>query len=305
MTKRVDCPVAPAPLEAYAREFDDLFTHVAQRHAVREYLQGLLLPRERNKTITAIVGAEPVARASDADVQRLDSFVAESTWSSDLVHQRRIRLMLGSASNASHERGALILDDSGDRKWGTKMAYTARQYLGSIGKVDHGIVAVTSLWADEAVYYPLHVRPYIPAKRLAKGKQDPAFATKPQLALRLVDAALEEGVLFRAVMADCSYGEDRTLVKELNAVGLPYVVTLKPSHGVWAKEGDPHSHEKPRPALCGEERRSQETGFGSTADSGTATRRSGGQASSHSAGAGRRRNAASSCSPPIRRPCRI
>jgi hypothetical protein len=41
MTKRVACPIAPAPLEAYAREFDDLFSHVAQRAAFREYLQGV------------------------------------------------------------------------------------------------------------------------------------------------------------------------------------------------------------------------------------------------------------------------
>jgi SRSO17 transposase len=61
------------------------------------------------------------------------------------------------------------------RSWGKKMAYTARQYLGSIGKVDHGIVAVTSLWADETIYYPLHVRPYIPAERLPKGKKDPTL----------------------------------------------------------------------------------------------------------------------------------
>ena len=34
------------------------------------------------------------------------------------------------------------------------------------GQVDGGIVAVTSLWADERIYYPLHVKPYTPAERL-------------------------------------------------------------------------------------------------------------------------------------------
>jgi SRSO17 transposase len=241
MTKRVASPAAPEPLEAFACAFDDLFSHVAQRQAFREYLQGLLLPRERNKTVTGMIGAEPVVGASDADVQHLDGFVVESSWAAERINQRRLELLLGEAATASHERGALILDDSGDRKWGTTMAYTARQYLGSIGKVDHGIVAVTSVWADEAIYYPLHVRPYIPAERLPEGKQDSDFATKPQLALRLIDTALEAGVLFRAVVADCSYGEDRALVKELNAAGLPYVVVLKPSHEVRASEGQPHT----------------------------------------------------------------
>ena len=44
---------------------------------------------------------------------------------------------------------------------------------------------MTSLWADQRVSYPLHVRPSTPAARLAGGKQHPAFRTKPPLALEL------------------------------------------------------------------------------------------------------------------------
>jgi SRSO17 transposase len=47
-------------LEEYAAGFDDLFTHVAQRRGFREYLAGLLAPRDRNKTLTGLAGAEPV-----------------------------------------------------------------------------------------------------------------------------------------------------------------------------------------------------------------------------------------------------
>ena len=50
----------PAPLEAYACAYDDLFHTVIQRRRFREYLAGLLLPRDRNKTLTALVGAEPI-----------------------------------------------------------------------------------------------------------------------------------------------------------------------------------------------------------------------------------------------------
>lgn len=46
MTKRLPCPPAPGPLEAYAARFDDLFGTLAQRRGFREYLAGLLLPRE-------------------------------------------------------------------------------------------------------------------------------------------------------------------------------------------------------------------------------------------------------------------
>src|SRR6266571_4753029 len=63
MTKPKPCPRAPGALEEYAARFDDLFTHVAQRRGFREYLAGLLAPRDRTKTLTALAGAEPVAGA--------------------------------------------------------------------------------------------------------------------------------------------------------------------------------------------------------------------------------------------------
>jgi SRSO17 transposase len=97
----------------------------------------------------------------------------------------------------------LVLDDTGDRKDGTATAHVARQYLGSVGKIDNGIVAVTSLWADERVYWPVHAVPYTPASRLPCGEQDPGFRTRPQLAVELVHAAREAGIEFQAVVADC------------------------------------------------------------------------------------------------------
>jgi len=54
MTKRSPVSPAPGPLEDYAESFDDLFSARAQRRAFRRYLEGLLLPAERNKTLTAL-----------------------------------------------------------------------------------------------------------------------------------------------------------------------------------------------------------------------------------------------------------
>ena len=80
MTARRPCPAAPGPLEEYAARFGDLFTRVAQRRGFREYLAGLLAPRDRNKTLTALAGAEPVAGAQHPAVQRLQFFLSESRW---------------------------------------------------------------------------------------------------------------------------------------------------------------------------------------------------------------------------------
>jgi DDE superfamily endonuclease len=241
MTKRLACPPAPGPLEDYAAQFDALFARLAQRRGLRAYLQGLLLPRDRNKTMTALAGAEPVVGAQHKAVQGLQWFLSESTWDHGRVNQRRVQLLLDDPATAPHDQGALVLDDTGDRKAGTKTAHVARQYLGSVGKTDNGIVAVSSLWADERVYWPVDVVPYTPAGRLPRGKRDPAFRTKPQLAAELVQAARQAGISFRAVVADCFYGDNDGFTEALGRAGVAYVLAVKPRKGVWAPAEEAHT----------------------------------------------------------------
>jgi hypothetical protein len=241
MTKRLPCPPAPGPLEDYAAQFDALFTRLAQRRGLRGYLQGLLLPRDRNKTLTALAGAEPIVGAQHAAVQGLQWFLSESTWDHQAVNQRRVELLVADPATAPHAQGVLVLDDTGDRKAGRHTAHVARQYLGSVGKTDNGIVAVTSLWADERVYWPVHVVPYTPATRLPKGRTDPAFRTKPQLAVDLLQAARQAGIGFRAVVADCFYGDNTGFTEALGRAGVAYVLAVKPRKGTWAPADEVHT----------------------------------------------------------------
>jgi DDE superfamily endonuclease len=161
-------------------------------------------------------------------VQELQFFLSESTWDHERVNQRRIELLLQDPATRPHEQGVLVIDDTGDRKAGTATAHVARQYLGSLGKTDNGIVAVTSLWADERVYWPAHVTPYTPAGRLPKGKTDPGFRTKPQLAAALVQAARQAQIAFRAVVADCVYGDNEGFTEALGHAGVAHVLAVKP-----------------------------------------------------------------------------
>src|SRR6478752_7014813 len=130
MTRRRSCPAAPGPLEGYAARFDDLWCSLAQRRGFREYLAGLLLPRDRNKTLTALAGAEPVVGAQNAAVQRLQFFLSESPWDHEKVNARRLELLRADPVTAPHAGGVLVVDDTGDRKDGTATAHTAHQYLG-------------------------------------------------------------------------------------------------------------------------------------------------------------------------------
>src|SRR6266542_2878538 len=194
MTKRLPCPPPPRPPGDYAAPFDALWGSLAQRRGLRDYLQGLLLPRDRNKTLTALADAEPVVGAQHREVQRLQWFLSESTWDHQAVNQQRIQLLCQDPATAPHAQGVLVIDDTGDRKDGRHTAHVARQYLGSVGKTDNGIV---------------------PVSRLAKGKSDPGFRTKPKLAAELVEAAQQAKIPFRAVVADCFYGDNPGFVEAL------------------------------------------------------------------------------------------
>src|SRR5687767_2057877 len=241
MSQRVACPPAPDPLEAFAATFDPLFATLAQRRNFRTYLQGLLLPRDRNKTLTALVGTEPVVGAQAAPVQRLQWFLSESDWDGTAVNRQRLALLCATPATRPHAEGVLVLDDTGDRKAGTKTAHVARQYLGSVGKIDNGIVAVTSLWADARCYWPVHAVPYTPAARFPAGERDPRFKTKPHLAVELVQAAQQAGVRFRAVVADCAYGDNPGFTQALGTAGVSYVLALKPRKGTWAPAEAAHT----------------------------------------------------------------
>ncbi len=91
MTKRLPVTPAPGPLEEYSRQFDELFSLRNQREGFRRYLEGLLLPAERNKTLTVLANTEPVVGAQHA---RTGTAVVP------------LRVHLGSESRQHQEAGA-------------------------------------------------------------------------------------------------------------------------------------------------------------------------------------------------------
>ncbi|WP_211269010.1 IS701 family transposase [Saccharothrix syringae] len=241
MTARRPCPPAPCPLEGYAARFDDLFGTLAQRRGFREYLTGLLDPRDRSKTLTSLAGAEPVVGARYPAVQRLQFFLSESTWDHERINDRRLELLLADPATAPHAGGALVIDDSGDREDGRATAHVGSRYLGRYGKIDRGIVTVTTLWADENLYYPLHAVPYTPAAYFPKGKNDPGFRTKLRIGAELARDARAAGVAFRAVVADAAHGDQDDFRADLSRAGLPYVVALRPKRGIRTPANDAHT----------------------------------------------------------------
>jgi SRSO17 transposase len=149
------------------------------------------------------------------------------------VQAERLKLLCEDPATAPNATGVLVIDETGDRKDGHQTAHVGRQYLANLGKIDNGVVSVTSLWADERVYYPVDVEPYTPAHYFEKGKEDPHFRTKLRIAGELVRRAVQARIPFRAVVADSFSGEDRGVKRGLRELGVGYVLALKPSHEWW------------------------------------------------------------------------
>jgi SRSO17 transposase len=229
-------PTAPTTeaIDQFCAHFDDLFARYEERTALRQYLIGLLLPREHNKTLVELAAIVPGGRR-----QALHHFMHDAPWDAEALNQRRLARWQAHPYLGPHAQGVLIVDETGDPKRGSRIVLAAQQYLGKLGHVANGVVAVTSHWTDGSRHVPLGVQPYRPGSRLPTGKADPAFHTKPELAWELIEQARAAQIPFRLVVADCVYGESAKLEGRLFTAGIPYIMGLRPSHGTWQAVDDP------------------------------------------------------------------
>ncbi len=113
----------------------------------------------------------------------------DAPWDADALNRYWLKLGQAHPYRGPHAGGVLIVDETGDPKRSHRIVLAAQQYLGKLGHVANGVVAVTSHWADGTRHVPLGVKPYRPASRLPKGRKDADFHTKPELAWQLIEVA--------------------------------------------------------------------------------------------------------------------
>lgn len=75
--------------------------------------------------------------------QSLHHFIADSPWSVTKLKEKRLTKIKEILNGNTI---TVVIDETGDRKKGKKTDYVARQYLGSVGKIDNGIVSEEGLW---------------------------------------------------------------------------------------------------------------------------------------------------------------
>ena len=224
--KETTSAAMPPCFNKWCQRFDDLFRHKSQKREFRNYLGGLLGESER-KNLTQIAN-----NGIGVTYHKTHHFMTESVWNSEPVNERRLDIM-NKCRQTQIQRGfSLIVDDSGHRKSGHLTEGSGRQYLGEIGKVDNGIVTVTTHLYDEVKSLPLDVALYQHADSLPEGKQDPQFKKKPDLVLELIDRCLDRGKRPSVLLMDGGYGNNGPLMNQLVSRNLTYIVGVHKSRKV-------------------------------------------------------------------------
>src|SRR5260221_7950076 len=109
-------PTSPTTeaIDQFCAHVDDLLPRYEERTALRQYLIGLLLPREHNKTLVELGAIVP-----GADRQRLHHFLHDAPWDAAALNRRRRAQWQAHPDLVPHSPGGLHADGTRDPQRGT------------------------------------------------------------------------------------------------------------------------------------------------------------------------------------------
>ena len=134
-----------------------------------------------------------------------------------------------------------MCDEVGFRKKGHMSACVSRQYLGCIGKVDNGQVAVSAGLCQDEIFAPIDMRLFMPKeweedsirRRKCNIPKEETHISKPELAKRIIDDALAKGIAFDFVNFDVLYGDSIYLLSFLERKGIDFIGDLRSSFKIY------------------------------------------------------------------------
>jgi SRSO17 transposase len=208
------------------------FRRSEARERAKRYLAGLLDRVERKNGWQL---AEHLGESGPQGVQRL---LNAADWDVDAV---RDDLRAYVTEHLGEPTGVLIVDETGFLKKGTKSVGVQRQYSGTAGRIENCQIGVFLGYASKHGRAFLDRELYLPqawardsARRGEAGVPDAVtFATKPQLAQRMLARAFAAAVPAAWVSGDEIYGDDGVLRRWLAEGAHPYVLAVACSHPIW------------------------------------------------------------------------
>lgn len=122
-------------IDEYCEEYRDTFKEV-RNYECFKYLHLGIISTLKRKSLPEIAKVVSINSA-----QSLHHFIANSDWSVEKLRSQRLQKIKRALDGKAI---TVVIDETGDRKKGKKTDYVARQYLGSVGKIDNGIVSVNA-----------------------------------------------------------------------------------------------------------------------------------------------------------------
>ncbi len=231
-------------LAVFAGGLGRLFVRPEPREVFADLLEGLLSDLGKKNAWTM------AARVGHVTPSRIQKFLNAASWSADALLEE-LRAYVG--EHLGDASATLVLDDTQVQKRGTKSVGVARQHCGVTGDVRNCQVMVMLTYAVPAGQTFIDRRLYLPAAwaedrarcREAGVPEEVVFATKPQLATRMLEQALADRVLFAWVAADCGYGRDTALRAFLHRERLSYVLAVPVDLPLVGPPGRPAPETKP------------------------------------------------------------
>jgi SRSO17 transposase len=143
------------------------------------------------------------------------------------------------------DQAVLVVDETGDVKKGTCTVGVQRQYTGTAGRIENAQVAVYLVYAGQRGHAAVDRELYVPRSwtgqpdrcQAAGLDPDTVFATKPELAARMITRFLDAGHQAPWVAGDEVYGGNPKLRTALEDRGTGYVLAVARTHEVTTQAG--------------------------------------------------------------------
>lgn len=219
-------------LEAVAERIRGRFPRSEPRERATAYLRGLISPVERKN------GWQLAEEAGDQTPYGVQHLLGRAGWSADEVRDDLRSYVI---EHLGDTEAVLVVDETGFLKKGAKSVGVQRQYSGTAGRIENCQVGVFLAYAtaagrtfiDRELYLPKEWAAHAARRAEAGVPEEVEFATKPQLARRMIERALAAGVPFRWVTGDEVYGRDRRLRVWLEEQGVSYCIAVGSDEYVW------------------------------------------------------------------------